>query len=283
MAIQHSEAGMDQRVLDLIAGMIQTERSRLGLPADKTLAAIREKFASGGALGNGRFPVLVDEACAAEYESRAEAWLRLACRVVADLSLPWSPEAERAVRHAIAVALTEDWREIYERAERYTKGGRGTRSELMEQAKTRAGRHVEHELALLSLKDDPTRFPLREKLSAQRYVATGRAWAKAQHLLTSGHDYANAIKEAVGAVEALARIVVAKPVATLGEAIKELRAADRIEAPLLKGVEELWGWTSGEPGVRHAALEEPLEMSRVRYCFALSEAALHLLLAADST
>jgi hypothetical protein len=90
------------------------------------------------------------------------------------------------------------------------------------------------------------------------------------------------VKEAVGAVEALARIATSKPKATLGEAIKTLRSDGKIEPPLLKGIEELWGWASEEPGVRHSVLEGPLQIADARYCFKLAEAALGLLLAVDA-
>lgn len=84
-------------------------------------------------------------------------------------------------------------------------------------------------------------------------------------------------------MEALARVVTNDSNAKLGDAITTFRNAGKARAPLLKGIEELWGWTSGEPGVRHAALPGPLDLADVRYCFKLAGAALELLLAADAT
>jgi hypothetical protein len=57
----------------------------------------------------------------------------------------------------------------------------------------------------------------------------------------------------VGAIEQLARIVTASPKAKLGECITTLRKTGRVQPPLLRSIEELWGWTSGEPGVPHGA------------------------------
>lgn len=40
---------MDEQICQLIAGMIQTERSRRALPAGSALIAIRDEFARAGA------------------------------------------------------------------------------------------------------------------------------------------------------------------------------------------------------------------------------------------
>jgi hypothetical protein len=275
---------MDEQITQLISGFIHTERSRRSLPADKAMLAIRDEFTRRGALGHGRFPVLLDEASAREYESRAEAWLGVAGRVASELQIEWTTSGARSVRHQLQLELTKDWEEIFGRLERFAKASPGLRMELLDKAKWRVERHLEQEFALLVMKADRTRLPLIERLSADRYRSVAGAWRKAHALLDQPiPDLANAAKEAVGAVEALARIVTNDSNAKLGDAIKALRHTAKIRAPLLKGIEELWGWTSGEAGVRHAALEGPLELADVRYCFGLAEAALGLLLAADAT
>ncbi len=246
---------MDEQVIQLISDMVETERSRRALPADKALVAIRDNVTRAGALGHGRFPLLLDEASAKEYESRAEAWLAIARRVALELLIEWTPDRARNVGHKLRLELTKDWQEIYSRMERFAKAGRGLRVDLLDAAKVRAECHLDQELALLVLKADRTRLPILERLSADRYQAVAAAWRKANDLLNHPTpDLANAAKEAVGAVEALARITVGDSRATLGEAIKTLGAAGRVKPPLLKGIEELWGWACGEPGVRHAAL-----------------------------
>ncbi len=147
--------------------------------------------------------------------------------------------------------------------------------------------HVEfgHELDLLVFAEDRSRIPVREQLAAPRYSAVLTAWHKSRaHVDGTPPDYVNAAREAVAAVEQLARIVTGKPTATLGDAIKELRGSARIQAPLLKGIEEIWGWASNTAGVRHGAAPTlTVDASTGRYIIAQSDAALALLLSIDTT
>jgi hypothetical protein len=275
---------LDPRPKQLITDMIRTERSRRGVPADKAMVAIRDDFTRRGTLGHGRLPLLLDEAAAAEYEGRAQLWLGIASRVVSELGVPWTEGVAKELLYHIRTELANDWSEIYTRLERFAKASRGIRIDQFEAGKNRADRHLEQELELLVLRQDRTRLPLTDRLSAERYRTVGEGWKKAHTLLAaSPPDLANAVKEAVGAVEALARIVTAQPSATLGEAIKILRVSSRITPPLLRGLEELWGWTSEEPGVRHAVLEGPMALGNATYCMSLAEAGLGLLLNADAT
>jgi hypothetical protein len=61
---------MDEALQRLATNMIRTERSSRVSPATKALTAIRDQFAKAGALGHGRYPVMLDEASASEYEDR---------------------------------------------------------------------------------------------------------------------------------------------------------------------------------------------------------------------
>ncbi len=95
-------------------------------------------------------------------------------------------------------------------------------------------------------------------------------------------DYANAAKEAVSSVEAVAQIIVRNPSATLGDAVKHLRTSGRLEPPLLEGLEELWGFTSESPGVRHGSPSPTtIDVARAQYVLDSSAAAIRLLLSLD--
>lgn len=61
-------------------------------------------------------------------------------------------------------------------------------------------------------------------------------------------DYQNSIKESIHAIEALARIVLNKPSATLGDLAGQLN----IHSALKEAIKKLYGWTSDEGGIRHA-------------------------------
>jgi hypothetical protein len=68
-------------------------------------------------------------------------------------------------------------------------------------------------------------------------------------------DYRNSIKESISAVESLCKRIAGKDKATLGDALKELKSAGVTVHPALeKAFEELYGYTSDKPGIRHALL-----------------------------
>lgn len=69
-------------------------------------------------------------------------------------------------------------------------------------------------------------------------------------------DYRNAIKEAISAVEAAARVITKNPKATLGEALKKINEKMAIHPALREAMNKLYGYTSDEGGIRHALLEE---------------------------
>jgi len=62
-------------------------------------------------------------------------------------------------------------------------------------------------------------------------------------------DFKNASKEAISAVEALAKLVTNQPKATLGEAVKKLNPL--IHPALGKAITAIWGYASDASGVRH--------------------------------
>lgn len=70
-------------------------------------------------------------------------------------------------------------------------------------------------------------------------------------------DYRNAIKEAICAVESVAKKIVGADSATLDAALKELSKKTDIHGALSSGFSKLYGYTSDESGIRHAILEAP--------------------------
>jgi len=72
-------------------------------------------------------------------------------------------------------------------------------------------------------------------------------------------NYRNSIKESISAVEAIAKLIVGKPKATLGTAIKEIENAGKIQIhkALRDGFMKLYGWTSDDEGIRHSLMDEP--------------------------
>ncbi|HET8919563.1 MAG TPA: hypothetical protein VFN27_07775, partial [Xanthobacteraceae bacterium] len=69
-------------------------------------------------------------------------------------------------------------------------------------------------------------------------------------------DYRNSIKEAISAVESVARVITGNPKATLGEALRKIDERMTIHPALREALSRLYGYTSDEGGIRHAMLEQ---------------------------
>lgn len=69
-------------------------------------------------------------------------------------------------------------------------------------------------------------------------------------------DYKNSIKESISAIEALARIVLNKPSAQLGDLAGQLN----IHPAFKDAIKKLYNWTSDEGGIRHAEKNEVLKI-----------------------
>jgi hypothetical protein len=273
---------MDPELCELIRSMIHTSRAGRSLPAYSALQEVRDQFTRNGALGHGRFPVTLDQAASGEYELRAKAYSDIAKRVFAETETAWTRSSGNSVLHLLERELATDSDELLT-AQRSMVGPSGSiRFDVLEVTKNRMRKHIAEDLDLLILRQDRTRLPLDDALAAPRYAPVRAAWRKADQLFRIfPPDLANAAKEAVGATEQLARILTGNGTATLGDAIKELRNSNRLQAPLLKGLEELWGLTSTTPGIRHGGAAAPLDPATARYVLDLAQGAIRLLLSHD--
>ncbi len=70
-------------------------------------------------------------------------------------------------------------------------------------------------------------------------------------------DYRNSIKESISAVEAACRILTGNNNATLGDALKQLKAKVALHPALEKAFSSIYGYTSDAEGIRHALMDEP--------------------------
>ncbi|MHA1275303.1 MAG: AbiJ-NTD4 domain-containing protein [Promethearchaeota archaeon] len=87
-------------------------------------------------------------------------------------------------------------------------------------------------------------------------------------------DLENCVKEAVSAVEGLARILLNNPKLTLGDATNKIIKLGKIRKPLDKIFHGLYGFASEMPGTRHGATKIPNmkieEAEFILYCSAAS-------------
>ena len=120
-------------------------------------------------------------------------------------------------------------------------------------------------------------FQVQEKLLAPRYAAGREHFEKAAGYLTSATpDWPNAAKEAVTALESVAKIITGQPTGTLGDAIKTLRNNGDLPSPLDKTFEGIWGFATSTPGVRHGGTSPP-EISESQANFIVNSAAAGIL------
>ena len=70
-------------------------------------------------------------------------------------------------------------------------------------------------------------------------------------------DYRNSIKESISAVEAICRLITKNKKATLGQALKEVKAKVGLRGALEEAFSHLYGYTSSADGIRHSLLDEP--------------------------
>ncbi len=211
---------MDPRLDNIIRGLIRAERSRRKIPTARAMAQVVE----GIPAGHGYRPIAIDQEAAREYESRAKQWIALVKRAVAEADVTWTADRASEAGHLLETELLVDWEKLVELVRNRTSAHGDGRIQELEAAKNRFQAEFPHELDLLVLAQDRNRIPLEEQLRAPRYTAILLAWRKAKDLLDGSQpDFPNAAKEAVSPVEQLARVVTAKPSATLGDAIKDLR------------------------------------------------------------
>lgn len=120
-------------------------------------------------------------------------------------------------------------------------------------------------------------------LSPPRYAGPAAHWQKSDEFARADQrDLPNAAKEAICAVEGLARIVTGAHADTLGELIKKLKTSHSVNPAMAKTLEGLWGFTSNSPGVRHGgATPATIDESEARYVVDGCEAALRFLLTLD--
>jgi len=92
--------------------------------------------------------------------------------------------------------------------------------------------------------------------------------------------YANVIKEAISAVEGTVQLITGDKKSTLGSAVKTLKGHGvSIPSSLEKGWGALYGYTSNDQGIRHAASEKPsLTQADAKYWLVTCSAFISLLL-----
>lgn len=97
-----------------------------------------------------------------------------------------------------------------------------------------------------------------EKATTTKYSSVSTHLSKALGLFSNRkkHDYENAIKESISAVEALCCVITQSKNATLHNAINKLETNGiKLHPALLKAIDNLYGYASDEGGIRHGSID----------------------------
>lgn len=79
-------------------------------------------------------------------------------------------------------------------------------------------------------------------------------------------DYRNSIKESISAVEAMCRLVIGEPKATLGKALKKVEPKVAAHPGLRGAFEKLYWYANDEGGIRHAMVDDTqVGLTEARY------------------
>jgi|SRR5208337_1589098 len=91
-------------------------------------------------------------------------------------------------------------------------------------------------------------------------------------------DYRNSIKESISAVEASCQLATGDKKATLGDALKKLRASASLHPALETAFQKLYGYTNDADGIRHALKEgSSLSLADAKFMLVVSSAFINLL------
>lgn len=104
----------------------------------------------------------------------------------------------------------------------------------------------------------PPADALLEQLLAPRYAAVRAQLIKAMTFAARGEDdFPNAVKEAVCAVESIARVVTGKHDSTLGQIVRSLKKEKNIDPAVASMLKGFWSYTSNLSTVRHGGVSLP--------------------------
>jgi hypothetical protein len=245
---------MDQALVSLAERLLANKRQDRNERLRAQLRRRQQEAASAGRLGIGVYAADQREACGRElYERADEIWAAYR-RVIADAGVAWSNELRAQLNQRVASELEADAVRIEEMARDVIVPHGHSFDLFMRPVCSQTLERIGAEIDLFGLRQRPIPSPVADQLAAPRYAGPAAHWRKADEFRRAETpDLASAAREAVNAVEGLAKIIAGLPDSTLGECIKALRTSGRLHAALAKQIEGLWGFVNTTPGFRHGA------------------------------
>ncbi len=100
----------------------------------------------------------------------------------------------------------------------------------------------------------------------------------ATHLRQAGErirdqDWAGSVRASIDAVESVATQVVSSDADTLGQALALLERQEGLHGALKSGFSSIYGYTSNEPGIRHALLDDESKVTQDEAIFMIGACA----------
>lgn len=279
-----SEAKIDQQYVRMAERMVQ-RRLR---PRDTAIRTKVERLEfSARQAGTVRLTFYADEVCALlldELRARADIIWQCYREVISAVESGWDAALGEAVLDRVRQQLETDTSRLEEDARRAIAPHGHSFSLFLSEARPEIISDVAAAIELFSTGRRPRQHSLTVLLGAPRYAGPLEHWNRSTSAAAAANpDWMSAAREAVSAVEALAKTVTGMHSATLGDCLKELRGSGRVHPGVVKAIEGVWGFANTTPGLRHGS-QTSLTISRAEAEFVISscEPAARLLLELDA-
>lgn len=222
--------------------------------------------------------------CVREMNERIDAIWSVYRRIIVEASVPWTDDIRQDVLDRIQTLMDREVPYVEEMArEVIAQHGHGFELFLRDVSKGMRER-IEAEMDLFGVKYRPLAAAVILQLQADRYAGPRQHWTESLAALHHTPTRATeAAREAILALEGMAKIVAESPHETLGGCIKVLKKRGLLDGATANSLDALWGLVNTTQGLRHGATEEQtLPQTQAEYIVSVSEAALKLLFSLDA-
>lgn len=222
--------------------------------------------------------------CIGEMNERIETIWSVYRRIIVEASVPWTDDIRQDLLQRITAVMDQEVPYVEEMArDVIVQHGHGFDLFLRDASKGMRER-VEAEMDLFGVRYRPVAAAVILQLQAERYAGPRQHWVESLAALrTTPAQATHAAREAILALEGLAKIVAESPNETLGGCIKVLKKRGLLDGATANSLDALWGLVNTTPGLRHGATDEQtLPQAQGEYIVSLSEAALKLLFSLDA-
>ena len=275
---------MDERLSALIDRQIKRIRQERNRTFELSLSQLAEKEAAEGRFSSSSHVNQIQQCCEEELKERVNVVWAVYERVLRTANPPSDGLCDMIMPH-IENEISEFHGQFLDKISRTVNraGGGFDMGKFFIDPGRWALEHIRDEIELFA-EHYRSRLPsVSDILKAPRYAGPRDHWEKAEAFFESiPPDLANASKEAISAVEGIAKIVTGDKKMTLGKCVDLLRDTGRIPPGMAKSLHGLWGFVSESPGVRHGApVPSDIDEAQAKYVMDSAGAAIAYLAAVD--